>query len=154
MDGQPNIGTAACPPTEESVLAEARQAFEELVCFCLGDERTFWEFEKRLLVLLFGLGRVLTRLMLVHRHSRLSLEPYLAMKGYRLGDAYAERKLKTACGEVSYGRAQSDPRGRGDRFSSLGRGVGSDPGRFLAVGGAVRDAVGHADELFGQSSDL
>ena len=62
MDGQPNIGTAACPPTEESVLAEARQAFEELVCFCLGEERTFWEFEKRLLVLLFGLGRVLTRL--------------------------------------------------------------------------------------------
>ena len=87
MDSQPNIGTAACPPTEESVLAEARQAFEELVCFCLGEERTFWEFEKRLLVLLFGLGRVLTRLMLVHRHSRLSLEPYLAMKGYRLGDA-------------------------------------------------------------------
>ena len=51
MDGQPNIGTAACPPTEESVLAEARQVFEELVCFCLGEERTFWEFEKRLLVL-------------------------------------------------------------------------------------------------------
>ena len=76
------------------------------------------------------------------------------MKGYRLGDAYAERKLKTACGEVSYGRAALIPRGRGDRFSSLGRGVGSDPGRFLAVGGAVRDAVGHADELFGQSSDL
>ena len=34
------------------------------------EERTFWEFEKRLLVLLFGLGRVLTRLMLVHRHLR------------------------------------------------------------------------------------
>ncbi len=61
-----------CPPTEESVLAEARQAFEELVCFCLGEERTFWEFEKRLLVLLFGLGRVLTRLMLVHRHVELN----------------------------------------------------------------------------------
>jgi hypothetical protein len=72
MDGQPNIGTVVCPPTEESVLAEARQAFEELVCFCLGEERTFWEFEKRLLVLLFGLGRVLTRLMLVHRHVELN----------------------------------------------------------------------------------
>ena len=96
MDGQPNIGTAACPPTEESVLAEARQAFEELVCFCLGDERTFWEFEKRLLVLLFGLGRVLTRLMLVHRHSRLSLEPYLAMKGYRLGNAYVKAEAEAA----------------------------------------------------------
>jgi len=105
MDGQPNIGTESCPPTEESVLAEARHAFEELICFCLGEERTFWEFEKYLFVLLFGLGRVLTRLMLVHRHSRLSLEPYLAMKGYRLGDAYAERKLKTAFGEISYGRA-------------------------------------------------
>ena len=117
MDGQPNIGTAACPPTEESVLAEARQAFEELVCFCLGEERTFWEFEKRLLVLLFGLGRVLTRLMLVHRHSRLSLEPYLAMKGYGLGDAYAERKLKTACGEVSYGRAHLIREGGGNPSS-------------------------------------
>ena len=72
MDGQPKIGTVVCPPTEESVLAEARQAFEELVCFCLGEERTFWEFEKRLLVLLFGLGRVLTRLMLVHRHVELN----------------------------------------------------------------------------------
>ena len=119
MDDQPNIGTAACPRTEESVLAEARQALEELVCFCLGEERTFWEFEKRLLVLLFGLGRVLTRLMLVHRHSRLSLEPYLAMKGYRLGDAYAERKLKTACGEVSYGRPHLIREGGGTGFHPL-----------------------------------
>ena len=101
------------------MLAEARQAFEELVCFCLGEERTFWEFEKRLLVLLFGLGRVLTRLMLVHRHSRLSLEPYLAMKGYRLGDAYAERKLNTACGEVSYGRADLIREGGGTGFHPL-----------------------------------
>ena len=37
-------------------LAVARQAFEVLVCFCLGEERTFWEFEKRLLLLLFGLA--------------------------------------------------------------------------------------------------
>jgi hypothetical protein len=119
MDGQPNIGTDSCPPTEESVLTEARQVLEELVCFCLGEERTFWEFEKRLLVLLFGLGRVLTRLMLVHRHSRLSLEPYLAMKGYRLGEAYAERKLKTACGEISYGRAHLIREGGGTGFHPL-----------------------------------
>ena len=33
MDGQLNIGTEPCLPTEDSVLAEARQAFEELVCF-------------------------------------------------------------------------------------------------------------------------
>ena len=136
------------------MLAEARQAFEELVCFCQSEERTFWEFEKRLLVLLFGLGRVLTRLMLVHRHLRLNLEPYLGMKGYRLGDGDAKRKLKTAFGEITYSRAASDPGGRRHRFSSLGRGVGSDTGRVLAVGGAVRDSVGHADEFCGQSHDL
>ena len=72
MDGQPNSGTESCPPTEESVVAEARQVFEELVGFCRGEELRFWEFEKRLLVLLFGLGRVLTRLMLVHRQDRKS----------------------------------------------------------------------------------
>ena len=43
--------------------------------------------------------------MLVHRHLRLNLEPYHALHGYRLGDGYAERKLKTVFGEVIYGRA-------------------------------------------------
>jgi hypothetical protein len=99
------IGTESCPPTEESVVAEARKVFEELVGFCRVEEWTFWEFEKRLLVLLFGLGRVLTRLMLVNRHLRLNLNPYRAIKGYRLGDGYAERKLKTVFGEIIYGRA-------------------------------------------------
>jgi hypothetical protein len=105
MDGQPNIVTESCPPTEESVVAETQQVFQELVCFCQGHEGTFWEFEKRLLVLLFGLGCVLVRLMLVNRHLRLNLEPYHALDGYRLGDGYAKRKLKTVLGEVIYGRA-------------------------------------------------
>ena len=119
MDGQLNIGTEPCLPTEDSVLAEARQAFEELVCFCQSEERTFWEFEKRLLVLLFGLGRVLTRLMLVHRHLRLNLEPYLGMKGYRLGDGDAKRKLKTAFGEITYSRAHLIREGGGTGFHPL-----------------------------------
>jgi len=105
MDGQANIATETCPPTEESVVAEAQQVFQELVCFCQGHEGTFWEFEKCFLVLLFGLGRVLVRLMLVHRHLQLNLEPYHALDGYRLGDGYAERKLKTVFGEIIYGRA-------------------------------------------------
>ena len=67
------------PPTEESVLTEARQAFEELVCFCLGEERTF-NRETFYWYSCSAWGCVVTRLMLVHRHSRLSLEPYLAMK--------------------------------------------------------------------------
>jgi hypothetical protein len=119
MDGQANIGTESCPPTEESVVAEARQVFEELVGFCRGEELRFWEFEKRLLVLLFGLGRVLTRLMLVHRHLRLDLKPYLAIKGYRVGDGYAKRKLKTVFGEITYGRAHFIKVGKGTGFHPL-----------------------------------
>jgi hypothetical protein len=105
MGVQLNIGTESCPPTAESVVAEARQMFEELIGFCQAEGRTFWEFEKRLLVLLFGLGRVLTRLMLVDRHLRLDLKAYEAIKDYRLGNGYAERKLKTVFGEIIYGRA-------------------------------------------------
>ena len=36
-----------------------------------------------------------------------------------LGDAYAERKLKTACGEVSYGRAHLIREGGGTGFHPL-----------------------------------
>ena len=119
MDGQPNIGTVACPPTEESVLAEARQAFEELVCFCLGEERTFWEFEKRLLVLLFGLGRVLITADV--GVPPLPAEPgsVSCHKGLSVRPAYAERKLKTACGEVSYGQAHLIREGGGTGFHPL-----------------------------------
>jgi hypothetical protein len=119
MDGQPNIETESCPPTEESVVAEARQVFEELVHFCQAEELTFGEFEKRLLVLLFGLGRVLTRLMLVDRHLRLDLGPYHAIKDYRSGNGYAKRKLKTVFGEIVYGRAHFIPVGGGTGFHPL-----------------------------------
>ncbi len=154
MGVQLNIGTESCPPTEESVVAETRKLFEELVGFCQAEEWTFWEFEKRFLVLLFGLGRVLTRLMLVNRHLRLDLKPYQALTGYRLGDGYAERKLKTVFGEITYGRVAFPAGGRRDGVSSVGRGLGTNSGRILPMGGAARDAVGDADEFRGQSADL
>jgi hypothetical protein len=119
MDRQPNAAAESCPVTEESVAAEARQLFEETVSFCQHHEGTFLEFEKRLLVLLFRSGCVLVRLMLVSRHLRLNLKPYLALEGYRLGNDYAERKLKTAFGEVSYGRAHLIREGGGTGFHPL-----------------------------------
>ena len=118
MNGQPTIETDACPPTEDSVVAEARRVFAELLRFCRGQELTFGEFEQRLLPLLFGLGRVLTRLMLVSRHLRLNLQPYHAVNGYRLGDGHAPRKLKTVFGEIVYGRAH---------FLQVGGGTGFHP---------------------------
>jgi hypothetical protein len=119
MDSQPNFAAKSCPATEESVAAEARQLFEEMLCFCQHHEGTFGELEKRLFVLLFRLGCVLVRLMLVSRHLRLNLEPYLALPGYRLGDDDAERKLKTAFGEVSYARAHLIRKGGGSGFHPL-----------------------------------
>ena len=88
MNGQPTSATKPCPVTAESVTAEARQAFEALLSFCLEQDGTFWEGEKSLLSRLFALGCVLVRLLLVSRHLRLNLEPYLALEGYRLGEAY------------------------------------------------------------------
>jgi hypothetical protein len=105
MDRQPIAAAKPCPVTVESVAAEARQAFEALLSFCLEQEGTFWECEKHLLSRVFALGCVLMRLVLVSRHLRLNLGPYLAVAGYRLGDTYAERRLKTAFGEITYGRA-------------------------------------------------
>src|SRR5436305_5448800 len=102
MDRQPIAAAKPCPVTVESVAAEARQAFEALLSFCLEQEGTFWECEKHLLSRVFALGCVLMRLVLVSRHLRLNLGPYLAVAGYRLGGTYAERRLKTAFGEITY----------------------------------------------------
>ena len=107
-----------------------------------------------LLVLLFGLGRALTRLMLVNRHLRLDLKPYQAIGVIDWATAMPTRKLKTVFGEIVYGRAHFMPVGGGTGFHPLDVALGTNPGRILAMGGAVRDAVGHADELCGQSHDL
>lgn len=119
MDGQPTSATKPCPVTVEAVAAEARQAFEVLLSFCLEQDGTFWEGEKCLLSRVFALGGILVRLLLVSRHLRLNLEPYLALEGYRLGEAYAERRLKTAFGEILYGRAHLIREGGGCGFHPL-----------------------------------
>jgi hypothetical protein len=119
MDGQPTSATKPCPDTVESVTAEARQAFEALLGFCQEHDGTFWEAEKSLLSRVFALGCILVRLLLASRHRRLNLEPYLAFEGYRLGAADAERKLKTAFGEITYGRAHLIRQGGGCGFHPL-----------------------------------
>ena len=119
MDGQPISATTLCPDTVESVTAEARRAFEALLVFCQEHDGTFWEAEKSLLSRVFALGGILVRLLLASRHLRLNLEPYLALEGYRLGAAYAVRKLKTAFGEITYGRAHLIRVGGGSGFHPL-----------------------------------
>jgi uncharacterized protein (DUF2147 family) len=119
VDIYPKQPAAACPVTAELLVAEARQRFEKLLSFCLQREYSFAKFEKCLFALMAVLGRLLVRLYLTARHERLELEPYLQDGQYRRGDAYAERTLKTAYGEVQYGRAHLIRRRGGAGFYPL-----------------------------------
>jgi hypothetical protein len=96
--------TTDCPVTRQSVGADAKAAFENLVRFCETCDKPFWIFEKQLLVLIAVLGCCLIRLFLTARYELLDLQPFLKDGKYRPGDDYAERTLKTVYGEVSYGR--------------------------------------------------
>jgi hypothetical protein len=115
----PKPAAAPCPVTSEMLAAEAAQRFEQLVNFCLQREYPFAKFEKCLFALLALLGRVLVRLYWTARHEGLNLEPSLQDGQYRRGEAYAERTLKTAYGEVKYGRAHLIPRRGGAGFYPL-----------------------------------
>lgn len=110
---------ASCPVTTETLVVEARQRFEKLLSFCLQNEHSFWKFEKCLFALLAVLGRVLVRLFLTARHERLDLKPYVQDGIYRLSNDYAARTVKTAWGEVAYGRAQLRKRKGGPGFYPL-----------------------------------
>jgi hypothetical protein len=119
VENHPNRPSLPCPVTTDLLVAEARQRFEQVLHFCLHREYSFAKFEKCLFALLAVLGRLLTRLYLTARHERLDLEPYLRDGQYRQGEAYAERTLKTAHGEVLYGRAQLIQRRGGAGFCPL-----------------------------------
>jgi len=119
VDHYPSQPAAACPVTAERLAAEARQCFEKLLSFCLQREYTFAKFEKCLFALMALLGRLLVRVYLTARHERLDLEPCLRDGLYRRGDAYAPRTLKTAYGEVPYGRTHLIRRRGGAGFYPL-----------------------------------
>jgi hypothetical protein len=116
QDKQP---TACCPVAVASIKDQTRQTVEDLLVFSESSELSFFDFEKRLLVLMMTVGRLLIQLYLTARHNRLDLEPFLADGQYRRGNPFAERTLKTAYGEVSYGRAHLIGRRGGAGFYPL-----------------------------------
>lgn len=116
MRDQHKPATEVCP---EAVKGEVRQAFEELFDFCAQSDDSFWDFERRLFVLMAALGRLLVRLFLTARHQCLDLQPHLEDGKYRLGNPYAERTLKTAYGPVRYGRAHLIQRKGGSGYYPL-----------------------------------
>ncbi len=119
MKIQRKQSSVRCPATNESVRANAKAAFDDLVQFCLKCEEPFGEFEKQLLVRFAVLGACLIRLFLTARYERLDLQPFLHDGKHRPGDDYAERTLKTVYGEVTYGRHYLMSRGGGSGFFPL-----------------------------------
>jgi hypothetical protein len=119
MKGKDKRPAQPCPVTAAALAEQARQTLEKLLAYCLRCERPFADFEMRLFVLVAVLGRLLVRLFLAARHEGLELEPYLHDDGYRLGNSYAERTLKTAYGEVTYGRSHLIKRRGGHGFCPL-----------------------------------
>lgn len=119
MSAQDKAKQVVCPVTPASVEAEVRQAFEEALAFARSSEFSFWKFEKQLFVLMAALGRLLLRLFLTARHQRLDVQFYVQDGGYRVGKAYAERTVKTAYGEVKFGRTHLIQRKGGSGFYPL-----------------------------------
>ena len=119
MKIQRKQSSVASPARSESVRADAKVAFDDLVRFCQTCEAPFWQFEKQLLVRIAVLGACLIRLFLTARYERLDLQPFLKDGKYRPGDNYAERTLKTVYGAVTYGRHYLMSRGGGSGFFPL-----------------------------------
>jgi len=118
MKVQDKPSTSDCPVTRVSVRADAKTAFDDVLRFCETCDTPFWKFEKELLVRLAVVGCCLIRLFLTARHERLDVQPYLK-DGYRPGKDYSERTLKTAYGDVAYGRRYLMSRGGGKGFFPL-----------------------------------
>jgi hypothetical protein len=94
----------ACPVTVESARHEAQSGFDKVADFCQTSDDSFWQFEKKLFVLMAALGVCLIRLFLTARQQRLEVKPFLQDGKFRLGNDQAQRTLKTAYGKVTYRR--------------------------------------------------
>ena len=119
MRSQSNPAAKDCPVTQASVVAEAKAAFDNVLAYCQQCEATFALFEKELWRRIAVLGCCLIGLFLTARHERFDVQPYLEDGGYRPGDNYAQRTLKTSYGEVTYGRQYLMARRGGSGFFPL-----------------------------------
>jgi hypothetical protein len=142
---QSNPPGGACPPTVDELQRQAHERLDEIIAYCLDDQRpaSFLEFETALLALLRSLGCLLIQLCLRARHDRLDSDAWLA-RGYRMADPAAERTLKTSCGPVAYVRAFFVPRhggGPGVHPLDVALGLTRDAYSPLVIGWFCRSAT-------------
>ena len=104
MRSQSKQSRGSRPSTVASARGDAQAAFDKVADFCQTCDGPFSCFEKWLPVRLAVLAVCLIRLFLVARWQRFDIDPYLQDGKYRLDQEHAPRHLKTAYGEVAYGR--------------------------------------------------
>ena len=93
-----------------------RRLSTRLVRFCETCDVAVWAVREASVRPAGDRGALLDSAVSDARHERLDLQPHLQDGKYRPGDDYAERTLKTAYGEVTYGRHYLMPRGGGSGF--------------------------------------
>jgi hypothetical protein len=126
MEGKHKNGQDTCPDLE-AFKAEMRQKFERLLEFCCNGSsacKKFHEVEAQLQPRVFAMGRDLIRLFLLSRHRKLNLNLHYNDRKFRVDDRYAERKLQTVFGEVSYGRVYLRRRKGGSGYHPLDEKLG------------------------------
>jgi len=121
MDGKHSNAQQGCPEVE-TLQAELRQRFEKLLSFC-GDRRhdhdKFHRFERELCRRVFELARLLVVLFLTHRHLKLNQRLRYNSRLYRQSAEFAQRKLQTMFGEITYGRLYLKRRKGGSGYHPL-----------------------------------
>lgn len=87
------------------IRTELHEKVRHTIDYCQsGDGLTFFAFEKALLGMMAGLGRLFIHLFLCSCHNNLKLDEWLSSGLYRMKDKCAERTIKTVYGPVTYMR--------------------------------------------------
>jgi hypothetical protein len=111
------------PPTSDVIETRARELFEGLITFAqqaLAPGKTFLDFERELVPLVFALGRALIALFLCHRHEGFYVPTSEVVEGKVFTRSQAQdREIATFFGAVRYWRTYM--RGEGGGFYPLDR---------------------------------
>jgi hypothetical protein len=102
---QATLHDASCPVSVDELSRQLHHCLDRTIDACLNDhgQSSFLQVETDILVRLRALGLLLLQLVLLVRHLRLDLTPW-RQRGFRIDENYAERTLRTTCGELRYGR--------------------------------------------------
>jgi len=107
---QANDTGATCPASPDDLRRQLHQRLDRAIDACLDEHpnSSFLQVEAALRDHLAALGVLLLQLFLLRRHQRLDLQPW-RLRGFRIGQSYAQRDLHTTCGLLRYGRAYLIP---------------------------------------------